>query len=120
MKISKVKPEFIRAILGDKVKHLSDSAIRHIISYFDNMEGQNSEFNPFKFIGWKKCDNAKDVLKRYLPKSEFDKIVKEFEEEQAPYILEDESHYFYNEKLSSCCETIKYINDHMLYRWYKK
>ena len=123
MTISKVTPEHVRVILGDKVKHLSNGEIKHIASYFDSIEGRSSEFNQFKFIGWKKCYDAKAVLKHYLPKSEFDEIVKEYEAQKEPYMDVDCEHYenlFYKEKLSYYCETISYICDSTLYRWYKK
>lgn len=85
---SKVESEHIRAILGDKVKHLSDSDINRIINYFDRVDGVDSEFNQFKFIGWKKCKSAKELLKKHLSIHEFDKLVEEVKKKQEKDIKE--------------------------------
>lgn len=124
MKISKVKPEFIRTILCDKVKHLSDSDINHIINYFDRVDGVDSEFNQFKFIGWKKCKSAKELLKKHLSVHEFDKLVEEVKKKQEKDIKEVgeafEESVYYSAMTCSYCDAVQTRDGFMLYRWYKK
>ena len=124
MVIIKVKPEYIRAILGDKVKHLSDSDINRIINYFDRVDGVDSEFNQFKFIGWKKCKSAKELLKKHLSIHEFDKLVEEVKKKQEKDAQEVgeafEESVYYSAMTCSYCDAIQTRDGSILYRWHNK